>query len=133
MTRTWSAPRASRSSCVAVTDSGTSAATFGVEAIELDLPALTAALSRRLLAAGVPVTPARSADFARALALVRPVSRRRLYWTARAVLVSDPAHVRAFDAVFSSVFGGREENGEVVAHGLRTVAPAADHGRGAEH
>jgi hypothetical protein len=116
-----------------VTDSGTSAATFGVEAIELDLPALTAALSRRLLAAGVPVTPARSADFARALALVRPVSRRRLYWTARAVLVSDPAHVRAFDAVFSSVFGGREENGEVVAHGLRTVAPAADHGRGAEH
>ena len=36
------------------------------------------------------MTPARSADFARALALVRPVTRRRLYWTARAVLVSDP-------------------------------------------
>ena len=40
------------------------------------------------------MTPARSADFARAIALVRPITRRRLYWTARAVLVSDPAHVK---------------------------------------
>ena len=33
--------------------------------------------------AGLPVTAERAAAFAHALALVRPVSRRRLYWTAR--------------------------------------------------
>jgi uncharacterized protein len=38
---------------------------------------------------------------------VRPVSRRRLYWTARAALVSDRSQVRAFDAVFHEVFGSR--------------------------
>ena len=31
--------------------------------------------------------------------------RRRLYWTARGVFVSDRAHVAAFDAVFREVFG----------------------------
>ena len=82
---------------------------FGVETIELDLPPLVAALSRRLRDAGVPVTPGRSADFADALTLVRPISRRRLYWTARAVFVSDPAQVDKFDAVFFSVFGSHRE------------------------
>jgi len=79
---------------------------FGVETIALDLPPLAAALSRRLHDAGVPTTPERPADFAKALSLARPVSRRRLYWTARSVFVSDQAHVQAFDAVFASVFGG---------------------------
>jgi len=78
---------------------------FGVETIELDLPALTAAFSRRLHDAGVPVTPDRSAAFAHALDLVRPVGRRRLYWTARSVFVSDQAHTRDFDRVFSEIFG----------------------------
>ena len=78
---------------------------FRVETIHLDLPPLAAALSRRLHDAGVPMTPERPVDFARALALVRPVSRRRLYWTARSVFVSDQAHAKAFDAVFASVFG----------------------------
>ena len=82
-----------------MTDSAASGAAFGVETIQLDLPPLAGALSRRLHDAGVPVTPARSADFARALVLVRPISRRRLYWTARAVLVSDPAQVARFDGV----------------------------------
>ena len=78
---------------------------FGVETIELDLPPLTGALSRRLHDVGMPVSPERAADFARALTLVRPISRRRLYWTARGVFVSDRAQVPAFDAVFRSVFG----------------------------
>jgi uncharacterized protein with von Willebrand factor type A (vWA) domain len=76
-----------------------------VETLQLDLPAVAGAFTRRLHDAGLPVTAARSADLARALALVRPVSRRRLYWTARAVLVSDPAQVAVFDSVFRSVFG----------------------------
>ena len=53
----------------------------------------------------MPVTPARAADFARALAIVRPESRRRLYWTMRSVLVTDPAEVRIFDRAFREVFG----------------------------
>jgi uncharacterized protein with von Willebrand factor type A (vWA) domain len=81
-----------------------------IETIELDLPPLVGAFSQRLHDAGLPVTPARTADFARALGLVRPLSRRRLYWTARAVLVSDPAHVTAFDAVFFSIFGDRDRD-----------------------
>ncbi len=78
---------------------------FGVETVVLDLPAVTAAFGRRLRDAGVPVTPERPAAFAGALDLVRPLTRRRLYWTARGVFVSDQAHVAAFDSVFRSVFG----------------------------
>ncbi len=91
-----------------MTDARGSGDAFGVETIHLDLPPLVGALGRRLHDAGVPVTPARSADFARALTLVRPLTRRRLYWTARAVFVSDPADAKAFDAVFFSIFGSRE-------------------------
>ncbi len=106
-------------------DAGADAA-FGVETIHLDLPALAGALARRLDRAGVPMTPARSADLARALTLVRPVSRRRLYWTARAVLVSDPGQVAAFDAVFASVFGGGRPHEPAAPDEARTVAAPAD-------
>jgi len=78
---------------------------FGVETVELDLPAVAGAFAQRLHEAGMPVTPARSADVARALAIVRPQSRRRLYWTMRSVLVTDPAEVRIFDRAFREVFG----------------------------
>jgi uncharacterized protein len=84
-------------------------ADFEVETIHLDLAPLAGALGQRLRAAGVPVTPERSAAFARALTLVRPNTRRRLYWTARSIFVSDRSHVQAFDAVFRSVFGGAAE------------------------
>ncbi len=100
---------------------------FGVETIELDLPPLVSAFCRRLHDAGMPVTPARAADLARALVLVRPVARRRLYWTARAVLVSDPADARTFDAVFRAVFGDPRGD-ERFEHGEpdNTSAPADD-------
>ena len=71
----------------------------------LDLPPLAGAFSRRLHDAGVPVTPARAADFARSLGLTRPVSRRRLYAVARAVFVTDPAQRAVFDRVFREAFG----------------------------
>ena len=90
-----------------------------IETIHLDLPPLVGAFSRRLNAAGVPVTPARAADLARALTLVRPISRRRLYWTARAVVVTDELQVPAFDAVFAEVFGGQRAPGE--SHDASTV------------
>ena len=112
-------------------------ADFEVETLHLDLPPLAGALGQRLRAAGVPVTPERSAGFARALTLVRPNTRRRLYWTARSVFVSDQSHVRAFDEVFSSIFGGAAE-----AEGAepddersasdRATAPAAQSHQGGE-
>jgi uncharacterized protein len=103
---------------------------FRVETVHLDLPALAGAFSRRLHRAGLPATAERTAAFTRALTLVAPVARRRLYWTARAVFVSDPAQVKAFDSVFASVFGrgdGREGR-EATADGadVETVPAAAD-------
>ncbi len=78
---------------------------FQIETVHLDLPAVSGAFGRRLHDAGIPVTAERSARFAHALRLVDPRVRRRLYWTARAVFVSDPSQVRAFNAVFAEVFG----------------------------
>jgi uncharacterized protein with von Willebrand factor type A (vWA) domain len=92
--------------------------------VELDLPALAARFGRRLADVGIPVTPDRSARFADALAVVRPLARRRLYWTARATLVSDPSQVRAFDAVFREVFGSRADHAPLDPDAPRAPAPA---------
>ena len=100
---------------------------FTVRTIHLDLPALAGAFSRRLREAGVPITAERAARFAHALTLVKPITRRRLYWTARAVLVSDAGQVKAFDSVFVSVFGTREPAAELEPEDAET-APAADRG-----
>jgi uncharacterized protein len=91
-------------------------AAFGVKTIELDVPAVAAALSRQLYAAGLPATPERAVNFARALTLVSPVSRSYLYCTARAVFVSSPAQLPLFDRVFASVFGYRPNAGDERAH-----------------
>ncbi len=101
-----------------------SPAAFGVETIELDLPPLVGALSRRLHDRGVPTAPARSAELARALTLVRPISRRQLYWTMRAVLVSDRAQVQTFDSVFFSIFGDRraDDDADAVREDAHSVA-----------
>jgi uncharacterized protein len=81
---------------------------FRLETVWLDTPALAATFGRRLRDAGIDTGVDRAAQFARALALVRPVSRTRLYWTARAVFVSDPSQMAVFDAVFAGVFGRGE-------------------------
>jgi uncharacterized protein len=109
-----------------LTDAGGSGIAFGVETIDLDLPPLAAALSRRLHEHGVPVTPGRSVEFAHALTLVKPVSRRRLYWTARTVFVSDPTHVKAFDEVFVSIFGGQVVDDGAALDEVRTAAAPPD-------
>jgi len=116
-----------------VSDIGSPAPAFGVETIVLDLPPLVGALSRRLHDRGVPVTPARSSEFARALTLVRPISRRRLYWTARAIFVSDPTHVDAFDTVFVSVFGAGTARDELDPDEARTVPSAPADGPKPDH
>src|SRR5947209_20437163 len=106
---------------------------FEVQTIELDLAELAAAFGRRLHDAGVPVTVQRATHFAHALGLVKPISRRRLYWTARAVFVSDPSQVRAFDAVFAAVFGARLDRDDPAADDMQSMPadqselPYSDH------
>jgi uncharacterized protein len=102
---------------------------FTVRTIHLDLPAFTSAFSRRLHEAGVPTTAERAARFAQALELVRPVSRRRLYWTARGVLVTDQSQVKAFDSVFAAVFGTRAVATELEFDEPETTAPAPERPR----
>ncbi len=101
---------------------------FQVRALGLDLPAVAGTFSRRLHDAGVPVTAERAAWFAEALAVVEPVSRRRLYWTARAAFVSDRVQVPAFDRVFAVVFGraGAGEDEPAPPVGERTEETPAD-------
>lgn len=116
-----------------MTDARGGGEAFGIETIELDLPPLVGALSRRLHEAGLPITPGRAVDFARALTLVRPIARRRLYWTARAVFVSDPVQVDAFDAVFFSVFGKRAESEDFEPEDARSVPSPPDDRPTTEH
>jgi uncharacterized protein with von Willebrand factor type A (vWA) domain len=104
-------------------------ADFGVKTVVLDLPPLVAAFSRRLRDAGLPVGADHAARFARALIVTgrrSPLTRRRLYWTARAVFVSDPSQVRAFDSVFADAFGrGGTQAAPGVDEEVRRVPPAA--------
>jgi hypothetical protein len=74
------------------------------EIATIDLPALATALGQRLRAAGLPTTPERASRFAEAIALVGPVRRSELYWTARSVFVSSQAQLPTFDRVFTAVF-----------------------------
>ena len=78
---------------------------YGVEDLELDLPAVVGAFSQRLHEAGMPVTPSQTQQYAHSLALTKPVSRRRLYWATRAIFVTGFIQVPTFDRVFREVFG----------------------------
>jgi uncharacterized protein len=98
-----------------------------IETVWLDLPATVGAFARRLHDAGLPMTPARSAELARALELVRPVALRRLYWTARAMVVTDPVQVPTFDAVFAAVFRGYETGRDDELPDDRRAAPPPGH------
>ncbi len=105
---------------------------FGVETIELDLAAIAATFSRRLHDAGLPVGAERAARFARALKLTAPVARRRLYWTARTVFVSDPGQGKVFDRVFTEVFGGGGGAGAAILDEVGPGAASADDSPGAD-
>jgi uncharacterized protein len=94
----------------------------------IDLPALATALGQRLRAAGLPTTPERAARFAEAVALVGPVRRSELYWTARSVFVSSQTQLPTFDRVFAAVFDPAlepdEERGDPYSPPLRGTQPS---------
>ena len=93
-----------RAECVRAVSKGTPDTGPADERILLDVPVVAAALSRRLYAAGLPVTPERAVTFAEALTLIGPATRSQLYCTARTVFVSSPMHLPNFDLVFCAVF-----------------------------
>jgi uncharacterized protein with von Willebrand factor type A (vWA) domain len=95
----------------------------------IDLPALAAAFGRAIHDAGLPVTPERSARFARAVALAPPVTRDELYWTARAVFVSAFDQIAVFDRVFAGVFDGVVDPAS--ARGDQNAPPLQDASAGA--
>ena len=70
----------------------------------VDRAAFAAALAARLRSEGLPVGLTALEDLARALSVVPPDSRPRLYWAARITLVRRQPDLAAFDAVFASVF-----------------------------
>ncbi len=92
-----------------MTDNGNSVVeddgVFRVEDLHLDLPAVVGAFSQRLHDAGMPVTPSQTQQYARSLVLTKPVSRRRLYWTTRAIFVTGFIQLPTFERVFREVFG----------------------------
>jgi uncharacterized protein with von Willebrand factor type A (vWA) domain len=71
-----------------------------------DLPDLVAAFGRRLHDAGVPVTPERSALFARSIVLTGPTRVNELYWLGRLTLLVGHGQQPAYDIAFGQVFGG---------------------------
>ena len=77
----------------------------------LDVPGFATAFGRAVYDAGLPVTPERSARFARVLVLSPPSSRRELYWAARTVFVSGHEQIPAFDRVFATIFEGVADPG----------------------
>jgi uncharacterized protein with von Willebrand factor type A (vWA) domain len=56
--------------------------------------------------AGIPVPTGQILGFDHAVALVAPTDLEDLYWTGRATLVSDPAHLDLYDRVFRAYFHG---------------------------
>jgi uncharacterized protein len=71
-----------------------------------DLPAIAAAFGHALHAAGVPVTPERSARFATAVTLAEPQTIEELYWIGRVTLLTSHEQVTVYEGVFQHIFRG---------------------------
>ena len=68
---------------------------------------LLVGFARVVAAAGVPVTPDRTAAFLVAAAETGVDDRDGVYWSGRATLCADPDHSRPYDLAFEAWFGGR--------------------------
>lgn len=97
----------------------------------VDLAAVIGAFGQLLHAAGVPVTPERSARFADAVALTAPATLDELYWAGRVTLLSALAQADAYDRVFAQVFRGVADvsanRGDTNAPPPAHVRPGNDH------
>lgn len=85
---------------------------------------VVAGFGHRLHDAGVPVTPERSARFARALSVAQPESLTEVYWLGRTTLITGRSQIEVYDRVFDHVFRGLISFGEVARE--TTTAPARE-------
>lgn len=72
-----------------------------------ELVELLVGFAATVRAAGVPVTPDRTAAFLAAVAQVGVDDRAGVYWAGRSTLCGDPDHLRPYDLAFEAWFGGR--------------------------
>ncbi|MFP5336553.1 MAG: vWA domain-containing protein [Actinomycetes bacterium] len=101
----------------------------------MEVDVVLAGFARALRAAGVPVTPDRTAAFLVAAGEVGADSREGVYWAGRATLCSEPDHLASYDAVFGAWFAGRFGSaGRRAAPVVRAVptAPLTGEGEGAD-
>jgi len=73
--------------------------------LDLDVAALAGALGQRLYQAGMSVTPAQSQQYAMSLQLIKPSTRRELYFMTKSIFVTDAAEIATLDRVFAQIFG----------------------------
>ena len=85
---------------------------------------VVAGFGHRLHEAGVPVTPERSARFARAISAAQPESREEVYWLGRTTLLSGRSQIEVYDRVFDHVFRGEFSFADLARE--TTVAPARE-------
>jgi uncharacterized protein with von Willebrand factor type A (vWA) domain len=75
------------------------------DALSVDLVAMATAFCQRLHAADMIVTPAQTQQYAMSLSMTQPGSLRQLYFTTRAIFVTDMDQETTFDGVFAAIFG----------------------------
>jgi len=88
---------------------------------------LLGGFARAVRAAGVPVTPDRTASFLTAAAEVGVTDRTALYWAGRSTLCSDPDHLRPYDLAFAAWFEGKlARKGPANPYQRARTSPVAD-------
>ena len=97
-----------------------------------DLAKVLAAFGNLLHAAGVPVTPERSARFAQVVLLAEPSTRAELAALGRTTLLNSRDQIEVFDAVFSQVFRGVVDFAEFRGDSPKPPPPASVAGEDAE-
>lgn len=90
-----------------------------------ELPQIAAAFGHLLHAAGVPVTPERSARFAVAITLAEPQSLTQLYWLGRVNLITAHDQIDIYDRVFAQIFRGIIDMADFRGDSANQAPPAA--------
>ena len=95
-----------------------------------ELPQIAASFGHLLHAAGVPVTPERSARFAIAITLAEPQNLTQLYWLGRVNLITAHDQIDVYDRVFAQIFRGiidmADFRGDSANQAPPTAAPTGD-------
>lgn len=90
-----------------------------------ELAQIAASFGHLLHAAGVPVTPERSARFAAAITLAAPQDLTQLYWLGRVTLITAHEQIDIYDRSFAQVFRGIIDMADFRGESANQAPPAA--------